>query len=169
MTRQTSPTYRRQSWLGSTNFCTSLVTKVSLVRFGTRNARARLVPLTTMLKTHVPWPTHPRLYLCLWPNMDSSILIVFPRPPNFKLPCRISKSRCLGASEVPWWPYEVTIWSVAILFIRLINRPQEDDVEPVRQWDFWIFKKRSSPDRPSFSALVNWTYPVITVIRLIIS
>ena len=27
-----------------------------------------------------------------------------------------SKSRCLGASEVPWWPCEVTIRSVAILF-----------------------------------------------------
>ena len=39
---------------GSTNFCTSPVTNVSLVLFGTRNARAHPVPLSTIPKTHVP-------------------------------------------------------------------------------------------------------------------
>ena len=74
---------------GSTNCCISPVTKVSLVRFGTRKVRALPLPLSTMPKTHVPLEIRPRLYLRLWPNIDSSISIVFPRPPNLMLPCRI--------------------------------------------------------------------------------
>ena len=74
---------------GSTNCCISPVTKVSLVRFGTRKVRALQLPLSTMPKTHVPLENRPRLYLRLWPNIDSSISIVFPLPPNLMLPCRI--------------------------------------------------------------------------------
>jgi len=74
---------------GSTNCCISPVTRVSLVLSGTRNARALPVPLSTMPKTQVPLPIRPRLYLRLWPNIDSSISTVFPRPPSLMFPCRI--------------------------------------------------------------------------------
>ena len=74
---------------GLTNCCISPVTRVSLVLSGTRNTRALPVPLSTMPKTHVPLPIRPRLYLRLWPNIDSSISTVFPRPPSLMFPCRI--------------------------------------------------------------------------------
>ena len=74
---------------GSTNCCISPVTRVSLVLSGTRNARALPVPLSTMPKTQVPLPIRPRLYLRLWPNIDSSISTVFPWPPSLMFPCRI--------------------------------------------------------------------------------
>ena len=57
----------------STNWCTRPATKVSLVLLGTRNASARPVPLSNMPQTHVPRLLHPRLYLHLWPNIDSLI------------------------------------------------------------------------------------------------
>ena len=36
----------------------------------------------TMLNTQVPLEMRPLLYFLLWPNIDSSISTVFPRPPN---------------------------------------------------------------------------------------
>ena len=60
---------------GWMNSCTSRVTKVSLVRSGTRNVRARPLPLSTIPNTHAPSETRPRLYLRLCPNIDSSISI----------------------------------------------------------------------------------------------
>ena len=57
----------------STNWCTRPATKVSLVLLGTRNASARPVPLSNMPQTHVPRLLRPRLYLHLWPNIDSLI------------------------------------------------------------------------------------------------
>ena len=55
------------------NWCSN----VSPVLLATRNARARPVPLLNKPKTHVPWLLRPRLYLRLWPNIDSSISTVF--------------------------------------------------------------------------------------------
>ena len=78
---------------GSTNCCISPVTRVSLVRFGTRKVRALPLPLSTIPKTHVPREIRPRLYLRLLPNIDSSISIVFPLPPNLMLPCMIFREQ----------------------------------------------------------------------------
>lgn len=77
-------------WMKS---CTSRVTKVSLVRSGTQNVRARPLPLSTIPNTHAPSETRPRLYLCLCPNIDSSISTVFPLPPSLMLPCRIFREQ----------------------------------------------------------------------------
>ena len=57
-------------------------TRVSLVRSGTRKVRALPLPLSTMPNTQVPLEMRPLLYFRLWPNIDSSISTVSPRPPN---------------------------------------------------------------------------------------
>ena len=90
---------------GFTNCCISLVTRVSLVRFGTRKMGALPLLLSTIPKTHVPLDILPRLYLRLFPNMDSSISMVFPLPPNVMLPCiifreQMSRSFCSNVTTV---------------------------------------------------------------------
>ena len=82
---------------GWMNSCTSRVTKVSLVRSGTRNVRARPLPLSTIPNTHAP-----RLYLRLCPNIDSSISSVFPLPPSLMLPCRIFRGSLKPRRSSEW-------------------------------------------------------------------
>ena len=90
-----------------TKCCISPLTKVSLVRFGTRKTRLLPLPLSTMPKTHVPLEMHPRLYLRLWPNMDSSISTVFPRPPNLISPYWIFKEQI----SLSFWSDVMTVRS----------------------------------------------------------
>ena len=51
------------------------------------------MPLLTMPKTHVPQLTRPQMYLRYWPNIDSSISTVFPRPPSLILPYRLFREQ----------------------------------------------------------------------------
>ena len=79
---------------GSTNSRTSLVTKISCCRSGTRKTRFLPVSCSTIPNT---WPseTCPRLYFRLLPNIDSSISTVFEQLPNLNLPFKIFMEQML--------------------------------------------------------------------------
>ena len=56
-------------------------TRVSLLRSGTRKSSTLCDPRSTTPNTHGPSDTLPHLYFLLAPNFDSSISMVFPKPP----------------------------------------------------------------------------------------